>query len=471
MTRRRKAPAAPRPSPVPADGKHAALLGLTLALMAAVLWVHRDIYWRPFDDHPQESTVSYHAFGFAAANGAGLWPNPVVARQIDIRESRIVNYTHWPNGFFLAFEAVLQVFGRTETVGRWVAILGTLAGFTLLVISVERAGPLLYLTLPVLLLSSAGRDSVGFIFIDVALNLWAGLLLAIPAHLSSRPWRHRIFRAAMILAVFSNQLIVPFAAGVILIRWQQTRSRRGLLIDLAVLASATIAVLALLAAGMGSLEAGRAELVRIFRIRSSTAAASWLPALDTELRHLFHLGPAAGSILVIGAWAACVRARQWRVAMLLPGFLALTLLLRQYIAGHHFARLPFVLYSLITVAVAVELLAGRLGRLRNWTRLTAAGLLVAGAVAGRQQYEVNRGMQITRGAILTTLSDPRQQLALEQCNQFQFHPDYREEGFDPLGLMGQFYFGPQVVQRVRRGEPRRPCTVDLETFLIRPGAR
>jgi hypothetical protein len=433
--------------------------------------MERDVYWRAFDDHPQESTVSYHAFGFAAANGAGLWPNPVVARQIDIRKSRIVNYPHWPNGFFLAFEAILRVFGRSETVGRSVAILGTLAGFTLLVVSLQRSDPLLYLTLPVLLLSAAGRDSVGFLFLDVALNFWSGVLLAIPAHLSSGPRYHSIFRAAMVAAVFSNQLIVPFALGVILLRWLEGRSRRDLVLDLAVLGVSTISVLTFLAAGMGSLGAGQAELVRIFKVRSNIAPANWMKALDGELRDLFHWGPVAGSLLLAVAWAICARARRWRVAMLVPTYLVFTLLLRQYVAGHHFARLPFVLYSLITVAVAVELLAENLGRWRNWIRAAAVVLLVTGAITGKQQYEVNLGMQIGRNAILRTLSDPRQQAALEACNQFEFLPDFREEGFDPFGLMGQFYFGQHVVERVRRGEPLRPCTVDLEKFLIRPAGR
>src|SRR5712692_6983153 len=101
------------------------LLAMALAISVVVLGVYRNVYWRPFDDSPQEATVSYHAFGFAAANGAGLGQNPLVARDIDVRESRIRPYPHWPNGFFLLFEAVLRVFGRTEAVGRSFAILGT----------------------------------------------------------------------------------------------------------------------------------------------------------------------------------------------------------------------------------------------------------------------------------------------------------------------------------------------------------
>jgi hypothetical protein len=439
---------------------------LMLVLAALILAAHRDIYWRAFDGHPQESTVSFHAYGFAAANGAGLGSNPLVARHIDIRESRIEPYNHWPNGFFLFFEAVLRIFGRTESAGRWVAILGTLAGFTLVIVSVGRQDFLIYAVLPLLLLSAAGRDSIGFVFLDVALHFFLGVLLWITAYLGRHRYYNWMFRFTMIAALLFNHLIAPYAAMMILLKWRESRSARGLLVDFAVLGAGFAAVLLALAAGFGDLRAGAGELLRIFQVRASAPAANWLSALYEELRTLFHIGP-AGVLLVAVSWALCVWRREWRTAALIPSFLLFTILLREYVARHHFARLPFVLFSLLTVAVAFELVIARLPRFRHGARAAAIVLLAVVVGAGKQQYEINLGMQVGRAALVRLVSDPRQQPALAQCNAFTFQPDIREEDFDPFGLMGQFFFGPQVVRRIVNGDPIRRCTVDLERAEIR----
>lgn len=419
------------------------------------LALHQDVYWRTFDDHPQESTVSFHAFGFAAANGAGLGPNPLGARHIDVRESVIKPYNHWPNGFFLVLEAILRIFGRTETVGRWVAIVGTLTGFTLLMVSMGRSGPLVYASLPLLLLSAAGRDSVGFVFLDVALNLSMGALMLLARH-------RRAFRIAVAVALTLNHLIAPFAAAVILLRWWETRSLRGLVIDCAVLGGGFTAVLLGLAAGPGDIAGGGGELWRIFLLRSGRTDGRWLAALYGEWRDLFYFGP-LGALVVAAAWILVVRARLWRSALLLPSYLLFTLLLRQYVAIHHFARLPFVFFTLLTVAVALDTLPRRAA----W----AALLLLAVPISlGKQQYESNLGMQLGRAGLVRLVNDPVQVAKLENCNAFHFEPDFREEGFDPFGLMGQFFFGPYVVERVRRGEPIRPCTINWERSTVTPSS-
>jgi hypothetical protein len=426
-----------------------------LAAAACILAFHRHVYWRAFDDHPQESTVSFHAFGFAAANGAGLGPNPLVARHIDVRRSVIQPYNHWPNGFFLLLEGILRIFGRTESVGRSVAILGTLTGFSLLMISLGRDSPLVYAALPLLLLSAAGRDAVGFLFLDVALNLSMGALML----LAGRP---RLFRVALAVALTLNHLIAPFAAALVLLRWRESRSPRGLLIDGVVLAGGFTAVLLALAAGLGSVAAGRDELWRIFRFRSGLPAGGWPAALYGEWRDLFYFGP-LGTVLVAAAWIRIVRTRQWRTALLLPSYLLFTLLLRQYVAIHHFARLPFVFFTLLTLAVALDTLPRRAG----WALLLLLAIPIS---LGKQQYESNLGMQIGRAGLVRLVNDPVQAARLENCNAFHFQPDFREQGFDPFGLMGQFFFGPYVVERLRRGEPIRPCTVNWERSTVTPSS-
>jgi hypothetical protein len=455
----------PQPAPERRPGLRPwQLLVLALASAGAVLAFHSDTYWRPFDDSPQESVVSFHAFGFAAANGAGLWPNPFVARDIDVRESRIRPYPHWPNGFFLLFELVLRTFGRTEVVGRWFAILGTMLGFTLIVVSVGERTRLLYAALPLILLSSSGRDSVPFVFLDVAQYVWIGALLWITAHLSESRHYNGIFRAATLAALFFNQLVLPYAAVIIILKWTKQRSARDLILDCAALGAGGVSIMLAMAAGAGSIDAGRGELIRIFRYRASQPLGDWSKALAGELRDGLHLGW-AGIILVAAAWVVCLRAREWRIVSLAPSYLLFGLVLREYVTMHHFARLLLVFFCLATLLAGAELAAAFLGpRLR--AAVLAAGMigLAARLAGGVQQYQPNRGMQMARSALVRMTSDPVRSAALARCNAFQFNPDYRDEHFDPFDRMGQFFFGPQIVERVRQGTAIRRCRIDFEGY-------
>ncbi|HYM13649.1 MAG TPA: hypothetical protein VEU62_23115 [Bryobacterales bacterium] len=439
-----------------------------LLLAAGVLAAFHRVYWRPFDNTGQESVASFHAYGFAAASAVGLWPDPVVARDIDIGHSRIKPYPHWPNAFFLLFEAVLRVFGRTEAVGRSFAILGTLLGFLLTIVSLKRNDLLLYLSLPLLLLSSAGRDSVPFVFADVALYFWIGALLWITAHLAGRRHYNLIFRAAMLAALCSNHLIAPYAAVVVFLKWRESGSARDLLADLAFLGAGGLAVLLMLAASVGSLPAGLAELRNVFAIRSQQQG--WFRELEWELRESLYLGPAS-IWLVAAAWLVVFAGRQWRTAILLPSFLLFTLLLREYVIAHHFARLPFVFFSLVTLLVAVELALERLAGRRSWGRLwPAARVVMALLFAARlsfspRQYGPDPMVSATRRALYRIVDAPENRAALARCNAFDFA--HYEHHVNPYDRIGQFFFGRQVVERVRSGAPIRRCWVDLENETVR----
>ena len=234
------------------------------------------------------------------------------------------------------------------------------------------------------------------------------------------------------------------------------------MIDLAVLGAGGTSVLLALAAGAGDLSAGCGELVRILRHRSSEPFGNWLEALGGELGQSLGLGRATAPLLG-AAWLACLKGRQWRAAALLPAYLLFALVLREYVTVHHFARLPLVFFSLVTLALGVELAIGWLGRGRMWSLALAVALRVSG---GHPQSEMTREMHFAQSLLLKMVDDPR----LARCNAFEFYRDYRTEHFDPFGRMGQFYFGTQVVERVRQGAPVERCILDFESSEIRRAA-
>ncbi len=449
---------------------HRSVLVVALVASALILASERRTYWRPFDDDPQESLVSYHAFGFAAANGAGLAPNPVVAREIDVGRSRVLPYPHWPNGFFLVFEGLLRCFGRSETVGRSFAIAGNLAGFLLLLASLRREDPLIYLALPLLLLSGMARDALSFVFVDVALHFWLGVLLWSSGRGEGGPSRDGIFRACLAAALLSNQLIAVYALPVILLRWFEDRRNRALAGDLATLAGATAAVLLGLVAAHANFRSGAAELSWTALDRTGGSISDLYRELCHDVIAAIRLEPGS-TYVVAAAWLAVVAARRWRTALLIPSFLLFGLVLRRYVIIHLFTRLPFVFFCLVTVVVATGVISERLARWIPWPRVRWAGrVLVLLAVAlrtagGPERYHAAPEVRAVRASFYSLLANPETKAALARCNAFRFEPT-------PYGIavddkIAEYFFGERVVERIRRGEPVRTCWVNIPERKVR----
>ncbi len=395
-----------------------------------------------------------HAYGFAAASVADLWPNPIVARHVDVAASRIVPYPHWPNGFFLLLEAVLRIFGRTEMVGRWFALLLTVGGFALVAVSVRRDARLVYFSMPLLLMTAAARDSASFVFLDAALYFSIGLLLFLSGRGAG------VFRMALVLTLFLNHLVAPYAAAIVLLRWGESRSLRAMLADAAALGAASAAVLVGLALGAGNFDAGATELSNIFRLNATAHFDAWRNALLEDLLASLNLGSAT-ALLVAAAWLGAVVTRQWRVAILLPSFVLFSRLLPGYVSYHHFTRLPLVFFALVTLLAAVEAMLEQLGR-RWLLGAGSAGVALALAVrlaGGTRQYNVDPDLQRRRGVLIEIVSNPAHATALQTCNAFILARDNHQ--FDPRVPIAQFFFGPRVVARAQRGEPVRTCAVDM----------
>jgi hypothetical protein len=436
---------------------------------AVVLAIHRHAYWRPFDHTVQDSNVSLSAYSFAAASTADLWPNPVVARILGSRTGRIRPYTHWPNGFFLVLEGALRVFGRTEAVGRSVAICGALLGFLLVAAALGRDYVLVYAAVPWILLSAPGRDGIPVVFADAALYAWIGILF----------WtctchdRHAPFRAALVIASFFNHLIAPYAASLLLLRWWERRSRRDLILDATALAGGLAVVLVCLAAPAGGFPAsGPEELLRVYQARAAWSLPGWFGALSGDLRQGLNLG-AATSFLVGAAWLWCLRARAWRTAVLLPSYLLFSLLFRQYVVVHPFARLPFVFFCLVTVAAAIELLIERWPTWRRsehaavTARVAVALLLAVPISGGLRQYHPDPQMESVRRAMAALAAHSPLQTTLQRCGAFDFHPELRRGDFDPYGRWAVFFFGRHLAERAARGDAVQTCLVDVEKQTVR----
>jgi hypothetical protein len=438
------------------------VLALAVAASLVILALERRVYWRSFEDDEQESLTSYFAYGFAAANAApGVLPS-VVAHTIDLRRSEVRPWPHWPNGFFLLFEGVLRLFGRTESVGRSFAIAGNFLAFVLVLASLEHQDRLVAFALPWILLSFMGRDAVPFVFLDVALHFWVGFLL----WWTARPQGggDAVFRAALAAALVSNHLVAVYALPVILLRWFENRRTRALIWDLLTLGAAAAGILLALIAAKPDFSSGWEEMQDIVQERSVGSLGALYVELCRDVILGLNLEPVSVFALA-AAWGVVAAAKRWRTALLLPCFLLLSLILRQYVIVHNFSRLLFVFFGLITVTVATGVIADRLGRRIARPRLLLLGrLLVLGFLAFRsagapQRYRPDPGVQATRQALFRLLENPETASELARCNAFRFQTTGHYAA--PHRGIGQFLFGLQVLDRLRQGEPIRRCLVDL----------
>ncbi|MBU5636454.1 hypothetical protein KOM00_06865 [Geomonas sp. Red69] len=427
---------------------------VSVLAVAAILYLRRADYWRPYNDTPQESVVSMHAHGFAVANFAGVWPNPVLARDVDVEHGKITEYNHWPNAFFLTLAAAIKLFGNTEMVGRSLALLYTIPGLYLLAFAFRNKSGVSYLAVPVLLVSPIGRDCLSFVFIDAALLFWIGFLAAAVSLTRDRPaTATRLFRLGSLVAPFFIHLIAPFAFFGALARfWWGHRDRNVLCRDLLCVVGAFCTVMFFLSWTSSGLAAGARELLAQYLHRANLSQRyseniGLFSLLITLAKH-FYVNLGYFALVLPLAFVNLARRRSLQ-AYLLPAVLVYTLLLRNYIGLHVFANLPLVSISTFTLVAGAEQVWPDE---RLWPRVALGAVLVASLFPTRlfSYYCVDQHVNAQVRAL--RLLEP--EILKSPCNSFTIvgGDNYR---------VPQMFCGERVVRGIVNGEPKRHGVIDL----------
>lgn len=438
----------------------ALFLLLSLLAVAALLYVGRAHYWRPYQDTPQESVVSMHAHGFALANFAGLGRNPVIAREIDVANGAVSEYNHWPNAFFLTLAAAIKLFGNTETVGRSLALAYTVSGLFLLAFAFRNKTGLSYLVVPVVVASPIGRDCLSFVFIDASFIFWIGFLAASVSLTRSRPLlATRLFRSGALVAPFFIHLIAPFAfMGGVARFLCAHRDKRTLFYDLLCVVGAFVAVILLLCwTGRGFVSGGQELLAQYLHRANLSQRYNENVGLATLFAFLgdycgVNLGPFR--VLLPFSYLYLVRQRSLQSHLLLA-VLVYSLLLRNYVGVHVFANLPFVAVSFFTLVSGLERMREQSAGLR-WA---VAGCLLVSLFLPRHfsYYDLNGVVMFQTKALQSLRAD----IERSPYNRFTILNGDNCK-------VAQFYCGERVLRGIVNGEEKRRGVIDLKYRTVLP---
>lgn len=445
----------------------AAWIASILCVLVLILML-KDDYWRPYTDTPQESVASFHAHSFAVASWGGGLAYPLVAKTTNIEKGEPEIYNHWPSGFFGVLYLAIRAFGNTEFIGRTTAVALNLMGALLAAFAFRGISWTATLMVPLFVLSPIGRDAIPTVFVDASLLFWVGALLVLAAS------RGRIakfaFRISVLVAPLFCPMVAFYALWIILVCWYRDRDRKTSGIDGCVwISSAALLVFALswIPAGMG---AGLRELTLQFLHRTSLEVrydehVSFPRLILVLCFHLwYNLGPAV--CLLPYAWWQIVSRKEAMLSSLLPGVLAYSFLMRNYVGVHIFANLLLVFAALLTLVIGLDIAFSNRAR---WTPLVWAGVVFSVALAPVAKpsltaqikprvYVENESIADLRAAFQAYMREPGNPSsgAGQPCARFEVltSSPLPEQDVDRIA---QFYLA-DLVRSVRGGAT---CTIDL----------
>ena len=478
--------------------KHRTILLWITAIAAtmAILWFERDVFWRPYNDEGQESLVSFAAHDFAITNYAGFNKNPIVAHRVYLPNGTIVAYNHWPNGFFATLALAIKIFGNSETTGRSVAIAFVLAGAILMLLAVNktRNSFLMFLALPLFFLNPAGRDSIPFVFADAALFFFIGLTFFLTSRHDCGKIYKYLFRIAIFVSMLFSQLIIPYFFVLIIVKYIWNRDKKEAAIDLILLLLAFSLILIGLSYDGSSFASGFRSLYQIFLHRSSldvinqesVSFVGIFKVLIWELHGDFNwptrsflyavFSLVAITSFIIASWIILIKKRDWLAASLLPAFVLFALILKNYVGAHHFTRLPFVFFSIITVCMAMDCvltaICEKISRPVFLTYSRMAAIVVLSwwgysFLSIPQWYnKVYDDIDNTRNTLAQITSRNDNQLLLVSCTAMEFRYD-RTKFHNPEDRIAGFYLDEYIIRATKTDNaPTQKCLIDLDNQTV-----
>ncbi len=339
--------------------QHATLIALSLLLSAVIVFCFRADYFVPYDLSLQNSIGSsdFHAFAWGATAYTNLLDFIVTKRLM--LDGTIAFQPHYTNGYPLLGRAYFAVFGEGLVASRLLPICVVAIGALMFLsrLARELCNPLMFLALPLLYISSLGRDAANFEMLEPAHFLVLGLSALVLYDSVFPRWARA---ACIVLCVFIYQVSAAFMLAVIVAEYLRARDRATLVtMTLTLFAAALVVGAAFIHAG------GWHELVRILLQRTGINAkfpdydeSVTFDALYLVFRDRTHHNLAPVLFFLSGVEVLLLI---WQRRFLLPcvylAFLAYSIVLRNFVGVHHFTFLPFIFF----IAAALSSFAWRLG--------------------------------------------------------------------------------------------------------------
>jgi len=471
---------------------HIHLLAVLL-LTLLILILQKDKYWKPYI-YTQEGLISAHAHGFALANAISLKQNPFMAHELDVESRNVKEYNHYPNGHFFIFYVILKIFGNTENTGRTYAIVLNLLGAFLLVLAFNDKSGLTFYSIPMLLLTTIGRDVIPFVFVDASFHFWIGFVafsvFFVESH-DTRKLSRRLFRTACFLSPFFIHLILPFLFFGALARFCFHKSKKELLIDFLFIFIVFVLVFISLCWSQEGLMKGFQRLYAqfLFRVNAKTrydwqSSLNLLTLLDVLVFKLKHNLLIFWYLLPL-SWLYCL-VKKKSVLFLVPAIIVHAILFKVYIFGQIFAQYNIILISFMMAFHVASLLSERLSALVASVFNPASensiiphvqnSTLIKGMVMCSiylfSCYEVRTETYASYEAeplfvkIRDTFSSLKADVRNSKCNCFYNLNNDNVELHTFYLIFSQFYLGDKVISSIEKKEQARCGGIDFETSRL-----
>jgi hypothetical protein len=355
----------PMVRPVTAHWQRAALIALSLLLSAlVVLWFRAD-YFVGYGYSRQNALGSsdFHAFAWGATAYTSLIDVLVTKRLM--LDGSIVFHPHYTNGYPLLGRAWFAIFGEGLVASRMLPISVVAIGALMFLsrLAGELRNPLVLMALPLLYLSSIGRDAASFEMLEPAHFLVLGLCALV---LYDSPFPRWARAACVVLCVFIYQISAAFMLAVIVAEYLRARDRTTLVVT-----TATLLACALVVAAAFAHAGGWHETVRILLQRSGIDAKFSGYDESVPFALLFRLIGArlhynVAPVLFLLSFVEIVlliRQRRFLLPCVYLGYLVYALVLRNFVGVHPFTFLPFVFFviaALTSFAWRIAVAAGEL---------------------------------------------------------------------------------------------------------------
>jgi len=381
---------------------------------------------------------------------------------------------------------ILKLFGNSEIAGRSLAIILFLIGAIFIIMALpKKISFFAYFALPLIFLNPAGRDSIPFVFADATFFLFTGVAMFLVSKYDCQKIHKYLFRVTIFISVLFSQLIIPYFFIFIVAKYLKNRNKKEMIIDFLLLFLAGLLIIGCLSYNGSNFQNGFQGLFHQFLHRSSLDAQNaesisiigLLKVLPFEVAMDFGLN-VFGVIILIPlifiSWGVLVKKRDWLAASLLVAFLFFSMILRNYVGIHHFARLPLVFFFLITILMAIDyLLSDIKEKISKQSRLvilniaTTAILILLGITFSYvpQWYKLNINVNNTRNALIKINNNASNLAIIKNCNSFEFKYDDKKMT-DPQDRVASFYFSQYVVQAINNGSTPQKCLVNLNNNTV-----
>lgn len=324
---------------------------IAIFLTALIVFFHGDDFFREYTDERQSSlgSADMHNLAWASFQNKDVIDGLFLAKRIS--ESGIASdYAHYTNGYPLLVGAYYRLVGDTLFTSRLFPILSILVGgllFAYTIVAREKISPVIFLSIPFLLVSSIGRDAASFELLEPA----HFLVLGIASFLiyKNNPLPTKI--AAILIAISLYQVSFIFIGAIIFAWYLKSKNHKELIILLAFLFFCMSVVLLVFASS-----SGWDELFRIIKKRSGLNIEGYGSDESINLKGYINslldirLNQSINYLILAGAALECFfesRSGKYLLPCILASLLIYSVVFLNHTGAHYFTYLIFVFLVLL----------------------------------------------------------------------------------------------------------------------------